>query len=109
MSKNKNDEKVEETEWHNLAIWKRGLVDVAEKYLKKGSLVYIEGRLSTRSWDDQQGVKKYTTEIIVESFQMLGGKNDNAAPSAAHSAGTSEMPQQSSMPDSTDDADDLPF
>jgi single-strand DNA-binding protein len=107
--KNKNDEKVEETEWHNLAIWKRGLVDVAEKYLKKGSLVYIEGRLSTRSWDDQQGVKKYTTEIIVESFQMLGGKNDNAAPSAAHSAGTSEMPQQSSMPDSTDDADDLPF
>lgn len=104
--RNKNDEKVDETEWHNLVIWKRGLVTVAEKYVKKGTLLYVEGRLATRSWDDQNGNKKYTTEIIVESFQMLGGKNDNAAPASAPAASTPAAPAADS---GTDDADDLPF
>ena len=76
--KNKNGEKVEETEWHNLVIWSRGLVTVAEKYIKKGTLLYVEGRLATRSWDDQSGAKKYTTEIMVESFKMLDGKPEGS-------------------------------
>lgn len=101
--KNKNDEKVDETEWHNVVIWKRGLVTVAEKYITKGTLLYVEGRLATRSWDDQSGNKKYTTEIIVESFQMLGGKSDNG------SSSTSSAPAAPATEDNSDDSDDLPF
>lgn len=106
--KNKNDEKVEETEWHNLVIWKRGLVTVAEKYIHKGTLLYVEGRLATRSWDDASGAKKYTTEIIVETFQLLGGKNENSGASQSESKGTS-APQEPMTSDMNDDTDDLPF
>lgn len=67
----KNNQKVEKTEWHNIVMW-RGLAEVAEKYLRKGSQVYIEGRLQTRSWDDQNGQKRYTTEIIADQMVMLG-------------------------------------
>lgn len=105
--KTKAGEKVDETEWHNLVIWQRGLVGVAEKYLKKGDLLFIEGRLATRSWDDQSGVKKYTTEIIVENFKMLGGKNDgggNQAPMPTQAQAPKEAPAVDA-----DDADDLPF
>src|SRR3954469_16536194 len=64
-------QKVEKTEWHNIVMW-RGLAEVAEKYLRKGSQVYIEGRLQTRSWDDQTGQKRYTTEIVADNMVMLG-------------------------------------
>jgi single-strand DNA-binding protein len=64
-------QKVEKTEWHNIVMW-RGLAEVAEKYLRKGSQVYVEGRLQTRSWDDQNGQKRYTTEIVADNMVMLG-------------------------------------
>lgn len=67
----KNGQKVDKTEWHNIVMW-RGLAEVAEKYLRKGSQVYIEGRLQTRSWDDQNGQKRYTTEIVADQMTMLG-------------------------------------
>ena len=67
----KNGQKVEKTEWHNIVMW-RGLAEIAEKYLRKGSQIYIEGRLQTRTWDDQNGQKRYTTEIIADQMQMLG-------------------------------------
>ncbi len=67
----KDGQKVEKTEWHNIVMW-RGLAEVAEKYLKKGSQVYIEGKLQTRSWDDQNGQKRYSTEIIADNMVMLG-------------------------------------
>lgn len=67
----KNGQKVDKTEWHNIVMW-RGLAEVAEKYLRKGSQVYIEGRLQTRSWDDQNGQKRYTTEIMADNMVMLG-------------------------------------
>ncbi len=67
----KDGQKVDKTEWHNIVMW-RGLAEVAEKYLKKGSQVYVEGRLQTRSWDDQNGQKRYTTEIIADNMVMLG-------------------------------------
>jgi single-strand DNA-binding protein len=70
MDKNTN-QKVEKTEWHNIVMW-RGLAEIAEKYLRKGSQIYVEGRLQTRSWDDQNGQKRYTTEVIVDQMQMLG-------------------------------------
>jgi single-strand DNA-binding protein len=72
---NKDGRKVEQTEWHNIVLW-RSLADVAAKYLQKGKLVYIEGKLRTRSFEDKEGIKKYTTEIVAENFTMLGRKTD---------------------------------
>ena len=74
-SYNKDGRKVEQTEWHNIVMW-RGLADVAVKYLQKGKLVYIEGKLRTRSFEDKEGFKKYTTEIVAENFTLLGRKSD---------------------------------
>ncbi len=72
---NKDGKKIEQTEWHNIVMW-RGLADIASKYLQKGKLVYIEGKLRTRSFEDKEGHKKYTTEIIAENFTILGRKSD---------------------------------
>lgn len=71
---NRNGEKVSQTEWHNIVLW-RGLAEVAEKYVKKGTQLYIEGRIRTRSWDDKDGNKRYTTEINCDSLQLLGSRN----------------------------------
>ena len=99
---NKNGERVTQTEWHNIVLW-RNLAQIAEKYVRKGMMLYIEGRIRTRSWDDQNGVKRYTTEIYGDNFQMLSRKQDNG-----------EKPQDTSMPQApdlggNDDSDDLPF
>lgn len=72
---NKGGRKVEQTEWHNIVMW-RGLADVAAKFLQKGKLVYIEGKLRTRSFEDREGIKKYTTEVVAENFTLLGRKTD---------------------------------
>ena len=72
---NKDGQKVEQTEWHNIVMW-RGLAELATKFLQKGKLVYIEGKLRTRSFEDKGGIKKYTTEVVAENFTMLGRKSD---------------------------------
>jgi single-strand DNA-binding protein len=72
----KNGQRVEKTEWHNIELW-RGLAEVAEKFLKKGNPVFIEGKLQTRSWDDQSGQKRYMTEIIADNMTMLGGRRND--------------------------------
>ena len=72
---NKDGQRVEQTEWHNIVMW-RGLADLASKFLQKGKLVYIEGKLRTRSFEDKEGIKKYTTEVVAENFTMLGRKSD---------------------------------
>lgn len=73
-------ERKEKAEFHRVVIFSQGLVTVAEKYLRKGSTVYIEGALQTRKWNDQSGVEKYSTEIVLQNFNsnltMLGGKSD---------------------------------
>lgn len=117
----KEGNRIEQTEWHNIAIWRKGLVDVAEKYLKKGHLVYIEGKLRTRNWDDQNGNKRYTTEVVVDIFKMLerrdeggegSGFNENSKTSNQEQSNnlTSGAPStpQTQEGNSTDD-DDLPF
>ena len=76
--RDRNGETRENTEWHNIVAW-RSTADVVEKYVKKGTQVYIEGRIRTRSWDDQTGNKRYTTEIIADTLQLLGKKSDNPA------------------------------
>ena len=75
--KNRNGEPVENTEWHNIVISRPGLADVCEKYLTKGQKVYIEGRIKTRSWE-QDGEKKYMTEINADQMTMLGGPKKEA-------------------------------
>lgn len=72
--KDKSGEKQEKTEWHNLVFYRR-LAEVAGEYLKKGSQVYIEGKIQTRKWQTKEGQDRYTTEIIVNEMQMLGGKS----------------------------------
>lgn len=77
--KDKNGEKQEKTEWHNLVFYRK-LAEIAAQYLKKGSLVYIEGKLQTRKWPDKEtGQDRYMTEIIVSEMKMLGGKNEQEA------------------------------
>ena len=69
----------ENTEWHNLVLW-RQLADLAERYIRKGSQIYVEGRIRTRSYTDQQGMKKYMTEIVADNVQLLGRRDGEGAP-----------------------------
>ncbi len=99
--KNKDGEQQERTEWHNIVCWTR-LAEIANEYLRKGSSVYIEGRIQTRSYDDKDGIKKYRTEIIAQRLQLLGGRpKSDQEPSA--------QPSAPPEPETPVDDDDLPF
>ena len=74
--KNRDGEKIEQTEWHNIVLW-RGLAKVAEQYVKKGAQLFIEGRIRSRSYDDKDGIKRYITEIVGDNMQMLGRRQDS--------------------------------
>ena len=100
---NKNGEQVRQTEWHNIVLW-RNLAQIAEKYVKKGMLLYIEGRLRSRNWEDQNGNKRYITEIYGDNMQMLTRKQD--MPERPAETPAPQAPAAVSMPD---DSDDLPF
>ena len=89
----KDGHEVDDTAWHNIVAW-RGNADVAERFIRKGTQLYIEGRIRTRSWDDQTGNKRYTTEIIADNLQLLGKKSDN--PGAMQ--GGYQAPAQKSAP-----------
>jgi single-strand DNA-binding protein len=69
-------QKQQRTEWHNIVAW-RQLAEICGKYLHKGKQIYVEGKLQTRKWTDQNGVDRYTTEVVVDSMQMLGSASDN--------------------------------
>lgn len=101
------NEKVETTEWHNVVLW-RGLAEVAEKYLKKGDKVFIEGRIKTRSWEDDKGEKRYSTEIRGDNMTMLGAPSDNSG--SGRSEKTASSPSApADLSKNGDDEDDLPF
>lgn len=114
-------EKVEKTEWHRVVFFRR-LAEIAGEYLRKGSQVYIEGKLQTRKWQDQSGQDRYTTEIVGEEMQMLGSRGDSGgssgggAPSGGGGSGggfrSSPAPQSDSDQQSSDGGfsdDDIPF
>lgn len=118
---NKSGERVENTEWHRIELWE-GLAKVAEKYLKKGNSVYIEGRLRTDNWTDKEGVQKSGVTIRANSMTLLGGPNNSGGEN--NNQGTpnyaqSSAPRQNQAPRSSDpippsmaagnDDDDLPF
>jgi len=96
--RNRDGERVSTTEWHNVVLW-RGLAQVAEKYVKKGTQVYIEGRIKTRSYDDANGVKKYITEIVGDQMQLLGKRPDDQGDpgmqASQQAASQQAAPQQS--------------
>lgn len=107
----KNGEKVTTTEWHNIVIW-RGLAKVVEQYVKKGDRLYIEGRIRTRSWEDKDGNKRYTTEIYGDNMEMLGGarnQQDNNNASQQHNAQNNQVNQVSEPDFDPNEEDDLPF
>jgi single-strand DNA-binding protein len=104
--KNKEGERVSQTEWHNIVLW-RGLAEVAEKWLKKGSSVYIEGKIKTRKWEDKDGNTRYNTEILADNMTMLGGKSNADSTSPTSSESTSS--ESTTSKPSEDTADDLPF
>ena len=103
--KNKEGEKVEHTEWHNIVLW-RGLADVAENYLKKGSTIYLEGRIRKREYVDKDGVKRYITDILGDVMNMLGKKEGAPAESQAEPSQSLGNGTDVSMPAQEDD---LPF
>ena len=119
----KQGEKQERTEWHSLVLWDR-LADLAQSYLKKGSQVYVEGRLQTRNWEDQQGQKHYKTEVVVTTMQFLdtksseggdrpgGGSSDYSDSSATPQASSSSAASANGQKAPQDDEfikDDIPF
>lgn len=96
--KNKQGEKVTNTEWHNIILWSP-LAEIAEKYLKKGNQVYIEGKLTTRSWDDQQGNKRSTTEVVGRELTLLGNKdNQPVQEQAVAEQPVSSIPEDDPLP-----------
>jgi single-strand DNA-binding protein len=109
---NRGGEKVTQTEWHSIVLW-RGLAEITEKYVRKGSQIYIEGRIRTRTWDDRDGNKRYTTEIIADTMQMMGKKNEGSTEvplSHAQPNEDSAAPKSSADPIAENNGtDDLPF
>lgn len=107
--KDKNSgERKEKTEWHNVVIFNEGLAGVAEKYLRKGSKVYLEGQLQTRKWQDQSGQDRYTTEIVLQNFRgelvLLGDKAEGGQPASTKAA----APEQGGSY-ADDLSDEIPF
>jgi len=102
-------ERRQTTEWHNVVLW-RGLAEISEKYLKKGNQVYIEGKLRTRSWQDQEGNTRYTTEVIADNMTMLGGRPSEGATAPLSTITAEETaPASENITAVGDDSDDLPF
>jgi single-strand DNA-binding protein len=108
----KTGQKQERTEWHRVVVWGK-LAELCEKYLSKGRQCFVEGRLQTRSWDDKDGNKRYTTEIVASAVQFLGGGANAQAPQAhagAQAAGMSEP--TGDLPQAQESAfteDEIPF
>jgi len=102
--KNKSGEWEERTEWHRVTLWGK-LAEIAGEYLAKGKTVYIEGRLQTRKWTDRDGNDKYTTEIVGDKMQMLGGKGDGGS----SSGGGARRPAAGGVSDTTVSYDEPPF
>lgn len=104
--KNQDGSYTEQTEWHNIVMW-RGVAERAERILKKGSSIFVEGKLRTRSWEDKENHKRYTTEIVVENFQLLDKREQNNTTSNVAEQKTENKITNDELPSDFDD--DLPF
>jgi len=106
--KTKDGQRVDQTEWHNVVMW-RGLAESAEKYLRKGSLVYVEGKIRTRTWDDKDGNKRYATEIVADTMTMLTGRKQDENTSNQNTENRNTQEESPSVDLSNPAGDDLPF
>lgn len=107
--KDRNGDWQEKTEWHNIVAW-RYLAEKAEKFLKKGKQVYVEGKITTRSWDDKEGNKRYITEIVANNIIMLGRKDDESSGGSNYvPPDVSDAPPESGSDNTSMEGDDLPF
>lgn len=106
----KNGQRQERTEWHRVVVWGK-LAELCEKYLAKGRQCFVEGRLQTRSWDDKDGNKKYTTEIVASTIQFLGGPSAQAGAHQGAGAGAEQHggPEMSVASESSFTEDEIPF
>lgn len=106
-------ERRERTEWHRVVVFNERLAEVAEKYLKKGSKVYIEGKLRTRKWTDQSGQDKYNTEVVLDRFRgeitMLGSSGQGGPPRAEPGDYDGEPRDEGPQTTGADDGDEIPF
>lgn len=98
----------ERTEWHNVVFYQK-LAEIVAQYLKKGAQVYVEGSIHTRKWQDKDGHDRYTTEIIADEMQMLGGKPGGESGSHSSRGSTSQVRQPAEAPDKNFEDDDIPF
>jgi single-strand DNA-binding protein len=98
----------ERTEWHNLVMWGHN-AEVAEKYIRKGSRLYVEGRLRTRTYEDRNKIKRYITEVIVESFEMLGGGQRANDSQQGQQQVQQPQPEQQEQNNTSSEGDVLPF
>jgi len=108
---NKQGELISNTEWHNIVLWRR-TAEVAEQYLKKGDSVYIEGKMKTRSWEDENGVKKYATDVQGDTMTMLGSRRENNPNDMGYNPpnnNTSSTEDNNSTNSAQNSVDDLPF
>jgi single-strand DNA-binding protein len=106
--KDQSGERVEQTEWHNIEFWGT-TVDVVEKYVKKGSQVYVEGKIRTRSYEDKDGVKRYVTEIMGNSLTLLGSKQVDYNQPANQTPAPATKKHQEAYAEASHDDDSLPF
>jgi single-strand DNA-binding protein len=106
--KNKNGERVTTTEWHSVVLW-RGLAEVAEKYVKKGAQLYVEGKIRTRAWEDKDKNKRYSTEIVADVMQLLGKKADDHGQQGASAPVSEPADEKQTEPFMPDNGDGLPF
>ena len=108
---NKNNDRVEETEWHRIVVWGKS-AEHCNNFLSKGRQVYVEGRIQTRSYEDKDGIKRYSTEIVSDTVQFLGsrgGQASDSAPSQFSPPSSSGAPSNYAAPPTLGDDDDIPF
>lgn len=106
--KDRGGKLISQTEWHIVVLW-RGLADLAQKYLRKGSLVYIEGRLRTRSWEDKEGNKKFATEVVGDNLIMLDKRNEMHGFNNGSAQENVEEISNKDIPSIGEATEDLPF
>ncbi len=106
--KDRSGKLISQTEWHTVVLW-RGLAELAQKYLHKGSLVYIEGRLKTRSWEDKEGNKKFATEVVGDNLIMLDKRSDGSHPSPGFEGMEGPEGDSNIPPHPEDGSERLPF
>jgi single-strand DNA-binding protein len=113
--RDRSGERQKRTEWHRIVVWGKQ-AEIAQQYLRKGSLVFVEGRIQTRQWDDREGQKRTTVEIVASNFRMLGGRGEGGMAAGAGAAPAEAEPQAAAaaagaeeMPSTEISDEDIPF